>query len=208
MMPCSKIEIVDITKEESYENYLYRCLTGPLSKRYKKRIRYLEKAIPRGFHKKLLLVCGRVVGQIEYAPAEVSYYPITGENVIVMNCIWVLRKMKGRNFGDFLVKDMIKSEETASCFASIGLENHWSPWFIRWQMEKIGFKSLDYLKVKHKTKHKERIFCIHFMWMPISPRSEPPRWNKQKLLEGLTACTAHPLYHPQTIQEKQILEEY
>ena len=50
--------------------------------------------------------------------------PITGENVIVMNCIWVLRRAKDHNFGKLLVEDMIKSEKDASCFATVALENH------------------------------------------------------------------------------------
>ena len=128
--------------------------------------------------------------------------------MIAMNCIWVLRKVKGHNFGEILVKDMLKSEETASCFATIGLEDHWSPWFRKWHMEKLGFKSIDNFKVKHDSKHKEQVFSIHLMWMPLSPESKPPRWNKEKLLEGLIACTAHPLYHPQTIVNKQILKKH
>lgn len=206
-MPCPEIKIVDITKEESYRNYLYRCLTGSPSKRYRKRLEYLEKAIPRGFHKKLLLVCNKVVGQIEYAPADVSYYPITGDNVIVMNCIWVLRKAKGSHYGLLLVKDMMKSEEAASSFAAIRLENHWSPWFRKLHMEKLGFKPLDHLIVTHKIKHQKQRFDIYLMWMPTSIKSKPPKWNEQKLLEGLTACTAHPLYHPQTMLQQRILEK-
>ena len=94
----SQARIVDITKSSEYEKYLHRCLVGPPSKRYKKRIAYLEKAIPKGFHKKLVVFEGKVVGTIEYAPSEVSYYPIIGDNVIVMNCVWVLRRAKGAQF--------------------------------------------------------------------------------------------------------------
>jgi ribosomal protein S18 acetylase RimI-like enzyme len=126
MMPYSKVEIMDITKKSAYEKYLYKCL--PPFKKYKKRHDYLEVAIPKGFHKKLLIFGGKVVGQIEYAPAEVSGYPIIDDNIIVMNCIWVLRKAKGHNLGKQLLTDMIKSEKNAYGFATIALENHWSPW--------------------------------------------------------------------------------
>ena len=87
----SQKKIVDITTESKYENYLYRCLGGPPSKHYKKRTKYLKQAIPKGFHKKILIYNGEVVGTIEYAPSNVSYYPIVGDNLVVMNCIWVLR---------------------------------------------------------------------------------------------------------------------
>ncbi len=174
-------------------------------RKYRKRQEYLEKAIPNGFHKKLLIFVGDIVGQIEYAPAEVSYYPIMGDGITVMNCIWVLRRAKGHNFGTQLLEDMIKSEKDAAGFATIALENHWSPWFKKWQMEKLGFKPLDSIKVMHKTKHKGQVFSIYLMWMPTTKNAKPPMWNKQKLLEGITFCAAHPLYHPQN-WEGNILE--
>ena len=89
----SQIKIVDITKNSEYEKYLHRCLVGPF-RLYRKRKEYLEKAIPKGFRKKLLLFNGDAVGTIEYAPSEASYYPVMVDKVIVMNCIWVLRKAK------------------------------------------------------------------------------------------------------------------
>jgi hypothetical protein len=192
----SQIKIVDITKNSEYEKYLHRCLVGPF-RLYRKRKEYLEKAIPKGFHKKLLLFNGDAAGTIEYAPAEVSYYPVMGDKVIVMNCIWVLRRAKGHNFGRRVLEDMMKSEKDAAGFATIALENHWSPWFKKWQMEKLGFKPIDSVKVAHKTKHKGQAFSIYLMWMPTTENAKPPAWNKQKLLEGVTFCIAHPLYHPQ-----------
>lgn len=98
-------------------------------RRYSNRQEYLKKSIPKGFHKKLLIFNDEVVGQIEYAPSEVCGYPITGDDIIVMNCIWVLRRAKGHNFGRLLVEDMVKSERTATGFATISLDDHPSRWF-------------------------------------------------------------------------------
>ena len=203
----SQTRIVDITRVHNYEKYLDRCLVGPPSKDFRKRIEYLKKAIPKGFHKKLLIQKKEVVGQIEYSPSGVCYYPIVGENLIVMNCIWILRKAKGHDFGKQLLESMIESENKASGFATIALENHWSPWFRKDQMEKLGFKVLDSIKVTHKVKHKAEVFSIYLMWMPNTKDARTPIWNKQKLLEGITSCIAHPLYHPQTYGPKRILEK-
>jgi len=193
-----KTEIIDITHDCNYEKYLYKCLAPAPFRRYSRRQEYLEKAIPKRFHKKLLISNGDVVGQIEYAPAEASGYPIIGTNVIVMNCLWVLRRAKGHGFGRLLTESMIKSEKDAVGFATIALENHRSPWFRKWQMEKLGFKSLDSIKVTHKAKHREQTFSIHLMWIPNKENAKPPMWNKKKLLEGETFCLSHPLYRPQT----------
>jgi len=112
MKPTPRTEIVDIVKIDGYEDYLYRCLTGP-HRRYSRRVEYLREAIPEGFHKKLLVSNGNVVGQIEYGPPKASYYPISGQDLVVMNCIWVLRKAKEHNLGKLLVKDMVNSENHA-----------------------------------------------------------------------------------------------
>jgi GNAT superfamily N-acetyltransferase len=207
MALASQAEIVDITTSKEYARYLNRCLSGPLSKSCKRRIEYLKKAVPKGFHKKLLLLNGQVVGQIEFSPAEVSYYPIVGDKLIVVNCIWVLRRARGYNFGKRLLEDMMKSEKDASGFATIALENHWSPWFRKEQMEKLGFKPVDSISVSHRTKYRGRVFSVYLMWMPRIESAAPPTWNKQKLLEGITCCTAHPLYRPQTYEPKQILRK-
>jgi hypothetical protein len=167
-------------------------------RKYKRRQEYLEKAVGRGFHKKLLIFNGEIVGQIEYAPAEISGYPILDANVIVMSCVWVLRRAKGRSFGKRLVKNMIESESDADGFATIALENHKSPWFRKWQMEKLGFKSLDSIKVAHKIKHREQTFCIHLMWIPNKKKLKLPTLDKEKILNGENFCLAHPLYCPQT----------
>jgi len=204
MKPRSKITIVDITKNSEHEKYLYRCLAPMPFRRYWRRQKYLEAAIPRGFHKKILVLNGDVVGQIEYAPAYVSSYPIEDDNVVVMNCIWVLRRAKGHNLGKQLLADMMESENKAAGFATLGLENHWSGWLKKEQMEKLGFKSLDSVTVTHKTKHEGQCFKMHLMWLPRARNAKPPTWNKRKLLEGVDVCTAHPLYHPEKLNVKEI----
>jgi hypothetical protein len=65
-------------------------------------------------------------------------------------------------------------------------------------MEKLGFKSLDSIKVAHKTKHREQTFSIHLMWIPNKKKAKPPTLDKEKILNGENFCLAHPLYCPQT----------
>ena len=203
----SDAKIVDATGNGEYEKYLYKCLAPHPFRRYRKRQEYLEVAIPKGFHKKFLVFNGEIVGQIEYAPADVSGYPIIGNNIIVMNCIWVLRKAKGHNFGKQLLADMMESERNADGFATIGLENHWSGWLRKDQMEKLGFEPIDSIGVTHKTKHRGECFKIHLMWLSKAENANPPIWNKLRLLEGVYFCIAHPLYHPEKLKIKAIFRK-
>jgi len=207
MKSSSEVKIIDITKKPECEKYLYKCLAPAPFRKYKKRHEYLTKALPRGFRKKLLIYEGNVVGTIEYAPAEVSDFTIDGNKVIVMNCIWVLRRAKGHNFGKLLIKDMIKTEKQAHGFATIALENHWSGWMRKDQMERLGFRALDSFRVRHKTKRKDQCFTMHLMWLPTAKDAKPPTWNKTRLLKGVDFCMGHPLYHPQSLKLDEIFEK-
>ncbi len=200
-------EIIDITRKTPYEKYLYRCLGSLPFRRYRKRHEYLLGAMLKGFHKKLLTFDGEVVGQVEYAPATASAYPILGDGIIVMNCIWVLRRVKGRNFGKLLLRDIMNSEGNAIGFATIGLDDHWSPWMKREQMERLGFKPVRKIGVRHRTKHIDRYFNIHLMWLQVARAANLPTWDEQKLLEGVDFCLAHPLYHPERLELKEMFEK-
>jgi L-amino acid N-acyltransferase YncA len=202
----TEVRIVDVTRRVEYERYLYKCLAPMPFRKYRKRKEYLERALPKGFCKKILFFKGLAVGQIEYVPAEASGYPIKGANVVVMHCIWVLRKAKGHRFGKRLMFSMIKECEETEGFATLALEGHWSPWLEKGQMEYLGFKPVASITVTHKMKHKGEKFKIYLMWFPKKEKTKPPLWDEKQLLEGIHFCTAHPLYHPQSLKEKQMLE--
>ena len=201
-----QIRLIDLVGCEEYEKYLYKCLSPMPFRKYRKRSAYLDYAIPRGFHKVLLIFEGKPVGQIEYAPAEASGYPIRGEGIVVMNCIWVLRRAKGHRLGSLLMNLMMEREKDAAGFATIALENHWSPWLKREHMELLGFKSIDSMKVRHVEKHRERCFKIHLMWLPASEGAREPEWDKLKMLEGVDFCLAHPLYRPERLEGGRVME--
>jgi ribosomal protein S18 acetylase RimI-like enzyme len=139
-----KYKIINITKKKEYKKYLYKCLAPMPYRRYRNRYEYLQKAIPNGFCKKILEYRDDIIGQIEYSPAEVSGLPISGDGIFVMNCIWVLRKAKGHNFGRILLNNAIQSinKENTIGIATLALENHPSPWLKKNQIENWVLKRL------------------------------------------------------------------
>jgi hypothetical protein len=201
-------KIIDITGKKEYEKYLYKCLAPMPYRKYKTRLEYLQCNIPKGFRKKILIWNKEVVGTIEYAPAGSSGLPIFGNGIYVINCIWVLRKAKGHNFGKVLINDTIQEIKNmnAKGLATISLENYPSPWLKKEQMEKLGFYAIDSLELKiiHKEKYKGTVFKIYLMWLPIEGKTKIPTWNKEELLKGVRFCLAHPLYHPESAKIEQI----
>ena len=206
-----KITIIDITWDKKYEDYLYRCLAPIPYRKYKNRDEYLKTSISKGFRKKILIWNKEIVGTIEYAPTEFSGLPIFGKNIYVMNCIWILRRAKGHNFGKRLINEVIQEIKTmnAKGLATIALENYPSPWLKKEQIEKLGFNPVDSvsLRLLHKKKYRGKIFKIYLMWLPIEKYNEISSLNIEKLLKGVTFCLAHPLYHPQSYKLDKIFEK-
>ncbi len=209
----SPVEIMEVTENPEYDRFLFRCIfhskrdtdTSAPFRRYRQRREYLEAAIPQGFRKKVLIFNEDYVGTIEYAPAIVSGFPIIGDNVIVMNCIWVHRRAKGHSFGKRLLENIMESEKGASGFATVALVNHWSPYFKRSQMESLGFKSVKSVRVRHKLKNRGICFRLHLMWFPATENSMPT-WDESKLLEGVKFRMGHPLYHDRHLKPHQRLK--
>jgi N-acetylglutamate synthase-like GNAT family acetyltransferase len=114
---------------------------------------------------------------IEYAPAEVSGLPIMGENVIVMNCIWVHRRAAGHHSGKQLVAHMKKDKRRAAGFATLGCDGFHMVYVRKDNMERLGFESVKSVEVMHKGKRKGGRFTIHLMWMPVAENAKPPTWN-------------------------------
>jgi hypothetical protein len=54
----SEIEIIDITENRKCERHLYKCLAPMPFRKYRKGSEYLEAAIPKRFHKKVLILNG------------------------------------------------------------------------------------------------------------------------------------------------------
>jgi len=200
-------KIIDITRNVQYEKYLYSCFVLPFV-RFKRRHEYLKNAIPKGFCKKILVWNNKVVGQIEYAPAEVSGLPIKGKGIFVMNCIWVLRKAKKHNFGKILLEDVLQAikKRHAKGLAAIALENHPSPWLRKVPIEKLGFKVINSVRFEFKVKHTGHKFKVYLMWLPIKKNALKPIWKPINLTEGVKFCLAHPLYHPESIKQEDMFE--
>lgn len=213
----SEIDIIDVTDKYEFERFLYRCIfhsrfdtpTNAPYSRHEDRHKYLESAIPKGFHMKIMFYKGDHIGMIEYAPAEASGLPIVGDNVVVMNCIWVHKKAEGHNFGKKLLREMIESEKQAVGFATLALENYWMRWMQKNDIERLGFTSIVSTKVRHKTYHNDRLFKMHLMWLPTTESAKVPTWDESKLLEGVSFCSHHPIYREKYgVKKLQLREIY
>ncbi len=87
-----------------------------------------------------------------------------------------------------MLKSMIESEKEASGFATIALENYWGGYFRKSEIESLGFRSVKSVRVRHKTRNRNRCFELHLMWLPAEKGAKPPTWDEAKLLKGVYSC--------------------
>ncbi len=198
-MAAPEIRVVDATHNKEYERHLYGCLASfTRTRRSRKRAEYLAEAMGRGLRKHVLFMDGDPVGMIEYVPAEASPYPIDGDGVVVMSCIWVLKRAAGRGLGKTLLKVMLEEARDAVGFASIALDGHPSPWFSLSQLERLGFTSIDSRRMRHRVKKPEQCFEVHLIWMPLNCEAPEPEMRWRDMLKGVDYCIGHPLYRAES----------
>ncbi|KPK64503.1 hypothetical protein AMJ83_01990 [candidate division WOR_3 bacterium SM23_42] len=74
-------------------------------------VAYLNYAVPKGYHMKILFRCKDPISMIEYGPPEASGLPVKGKGIIVRSCIWAHRKAHGNSCGKLLIADMVDGEK-------------------------------------------------------------------------------------------------
>ena len=193
------IRVVDVTRSKDHEKHLYGCLAAFTKiRRYRKRSEYLAEATGKGLRKHVLFMDEEAVGMIEFAPPDASPYPIEGEGVVVISCVWVLRRAEGRGFGKMLLEGMLEDARDAAGFACIALDGHPSPWLRLSHMERLGFTSIDSRRMRHRVKKPEQCFEVHLMWMPVSGDAPEPEMRWPEMLKGVDYCIGHPLYRAES----------
>lgn len=66
--------------------------------------RWLENLLPHGVGGKLAYFDGHLVGMLEYSPIEYAPFPVRGERILHINCIWVLPNYQRMAIGENLMK--------------------------------------------------------------------------------------------------------
>ena len=117
---------------------------------------------------------GEVGGMIQYVPIEYSF--VEGEDLYVINCIWVHGYKEGR--GNFQKKGMGKAllqaaETDAKTKGAKGMVAWGIP--LPFWMKASWFKKQGYTKVD-----KQGILGPVLLWKPFTADATPPKWIKQK----------------------------
>jgi len=104
----SDVEIVtvDATNVDQYGFFCYK--SKPKSEGYQRKLDWLKQRFSEGMRIRILYEKGRSVGFIEYVPGEFAWRAVEAEGYMVIHCLWVVGRAKGKGYGSRLLNECIE----------------------------------------------------------------------------------------------------
>jgi ribosomal protein S18 acetylase RimI-like enzyme len=137
------IEVVEINRENIHEKGFFCMRSKPNSEGYKQKQSWLMERFQEGLQLKVIEDSGKPKGFIEYIPIEYNWRGVSGENYLVIHCLWIVGKGKGKGYGSALLNACINDAkfQNKSGVAMVTSSETWlsdKSFFM-----KYGFQSLD-----------------------------------------------------------------
>jgi GNAT superfamily N-acetyltransferase len=101
-----EIIAVDATNVAHYGFFCYK--SKPKSEGYRRKLDWLEQRFAEGMRIKILYEGDRSVGFIEYIPGEYAWRAVNAEGYMVIHCLWVVGKGKGKGYGSRLLGECVE----------------------------------------------------------------------------------------------------
>jgi L-amino acid N-acyltransferase YncA len=104
------IQIVDVTESNVETAGFFCAMSKPDSPGYQDKLEWLKARFREGLKIKLIGRGGR--GFIEYTPGEFAWRAIEAPRFMVIHCLWVVGKAKGRGCGAALLNECIRDAKS------------------------------------------------------------------------------------------------
>lgn len=102
------MEIVNVTPKNA-EQETFFCIKDIKSPGFKSKQRWFEKRYAEGLRTKILKVNEKMVGFIEYVPADKACRPLDAPDFMFIHCIAVYsKKDRSKGYGAVLIEEAIK----------------------------------------------------------------------------------------------------
>lgn len=137
----SSLEIIDIGPAD-LEAYGFFCyMSKKKSEGYQRKLAWLRDRFAEGMRLKLLKLPER--GFIEYIPGESAWRAVHAEGFMLIHCLWVVGRSKGRGFGRTLINECLADAQRAKMkgVAMVTSETVWMSG--RRLLDALGFECVD-----------------------------------------------------------------
>jgi L-amino acid N-acyltransferase YncA len=135
------VTIVDVDRSNVEETGFFCYMSKRKSEGYLRKLAWVRARLDEGLRIKLLKLPER--GFIEYIPGEKAWRAVRAKGWMVIHCLWVVGKSKGRGLGGLLVDECVKDARKAGLcgVAMVTTEGNWLAG--RKLFEKHGFVAVD-----------------------------------------------------------------
>jgi len=99
------IVTVDASNVDRYGFFCYK--SKPKTAGYQQKRAWLEERFAEGLRIKIVREGGKPAGFIEYAPGEFAWRVVNAPNYLVVHCMWVVGRGKGKGYGSRLLDETI-----------------------------------------------------------------------------------------------------
>lgn len=139
------MEIINVTPENA-EKETFFCIKDVKSAGFKSKQRWFEKRYAEGLRMKILKIDEKMIGFIEYVPANEAWRPIDASNFMFIHCITVYsKKDRSKGIGSILIAEAEKDAK-AQGLSGICTMTSKGPWVA----EKNIFENNDFKQIEKK----------------------------------------------------------
>ncbi len=112
----------------------------PKSAGYQKKLSWLEQRFAEGMRISILYEGERSVGFVEYVPGEFAWRAVNAAGYMVIHCLWVVGKGKGKGYGTRLVNECVEDARKAQMHGVVMVASS-RPWLADKKLFlKLGFE--------------------------------------------------------------------
>jgi L-amino acid N-acyltransferase YncA len=139
--PDRSIRIVDVSPSNIEQKGFFCYMSKRKSEGYGRKLAWVKARLREGLRIKLLELPER--GFIEYVPGEEAWRAVRAKGWMVIQCVWVVGKSKGRGLGGRLLETCVADARKAGMVgvAMVATEGNWLAG--RKLFEKHGFEVVD-----------------------------------------------------------------
>jgi len=101
----AEIVTVDASNVDRYGFFCYK--SKPKTAGYRQKRQWLEERFAEGLRIKIVREGNKSAGFIEYTPGEFAWRAVHAPNYLVIHCMWVVGRGKGKGYGSRLLSEVI-----------------------------------------------------------------------------------------------------
>jgi len=121
------MNIVEVTRENMSEKGFFCYMSKKKSEGYQRKLKWLRDRFDEGMRIKMLDLRQGGRGFIEYIPGEYAWRAVNADGYMLIHCIWVAGRSKGKGYATQLLNECFKDAEKAGMkgVAVVTSEGNW-----------------------------------------------------------------------------------